>query len=174
MKKLYALRHGLTVMNMQSLVAGVTETPLTDAGRAQAKQAALDIKQNGIVIDYIAVSQLERAQETARLIAAELGTPKDKIYTSELLAERDFGELEGTPWSPDLQIDNIPGLETDEMLVKRAQQAYTWLQSISADDAVVLVVSHGALIRALRGVVLNELPLSYDFRAKNAELIELA
>ena len=39
MKKLFYVRHGQTVMNVQGLLAGQIETPLTDEGRAQAEAA---------------------------------------------------------------------------------------------------------------------------------------
>lgn len=165
MKKLYYIRHGLTELNVQGRFAGQIETPLTDEGRRQAKAAGELAKTHGI--DLIVASPLSRALETAQIIATEIGYPTEKIVTNKLLLERDFGELEGKLWSPDLNLDGFADVETDDTLLERAHLALNWLQNLP--EETILVVSHGGFGRALRAAIRKEAKLSQD-RLKNAEI----
>lgn len=166
MKKLYFIRHGLSELNVQGKFAGTTETPLTDEGRRQAKAAGQLARQHDI--DLIVASPLSRALETAQIIAKEISYPADKILTNKLLIERDFGELEGKPWAPDLNLDGFSDIETDDTLTERAHLALKWLNSFQADN--ILVVSHGAFGRALRSILRTEYPMTRRAPLKNAEL----
>lgn len=167
MLKLYYVRHGLTEMNVQGLFAGLTETPLTAEGRVQAT-AAGKLARN-FKIDLIVCSPMQRAHDTARLIAAEIDYPDEKILLNKLLIERDFGPLEGTPWSPDLNLDGISDIETDNTLIERAHLAYNWLQTLEADN--ILVVSHGAFGRALRAAIRKQAALDKE-RLQNAHIVQ--
>lgn len=118
MKKLYFVRHGLSEMNVQGLMAGTTDTPLTDLGRKQAKKAGQSAKD--LNINLIVSSPLSRALKTAQIIAQEIGYPKNKIILNQLLIERDHGSLEGKTWSPDLNLDGFSDVETDDTLVERS------------------------------------------------------
>lgn len=153
MKKLYFIRHGESEMNVKGHVAGITETPLTDLGRRQAKLAG--VKAKNLHLDYIISSPLSRALETAQIIAKEIGYPVDKVHVNKLFIERDFGELEGAPWSPDLNLDGISDIETHDTILERAALALQFLQEL---DGVhnILVVSHGSFGRALRSLILPE------------------
>src|SRR5690606_14158884 len=97
MRKLYFIRHGLSELNAQGLYAGHTETPLTEEGRLQAKQAGQGA--TGLGIDLIVSSPLERALETAQIVAHEIGYPEESIITDDRLIERHFGQLEAQPYS---------------------------------------------------------------------------
>jgi uncharacterized phosphatase len=170
MRKLYFVRHGLTEMNVAGLVAGSTETPLTAEGRRQAKYAGQRAKD--LNIDYIVASPLSRARETAEIIAKEIGYPIDEIHINELFIERHFGELEGQPWNPDLDLDGIVDIETVDTILERAKLALNFLHSLDAHN--ILVVSHGSFGRALRHHLLKEYPFSHTSRLANAELQEWA
>lgn len=167
MKKLYFIRHGLTELNKAGLYAGHTETPLTAEGRAQAKAAADLIKP--LDIDMIVSSPLERAVETAQIIAAEIGYPADKILINKFLIERFFGELEGKPYDPDYDVDLAEGAEDFSSLLKRANAAIHWLENLDANN--MLVVSHGGFGRALRELHLPDIERSVHL--KNCEVIQL-
>jgi uncharacterized phosphatase len=167
MKQLYFVRHGLSELNVAGLYAGHTETPLTDEGRAQAKEAGREAK--SLHIDLIVSSPLSRAHETAKIIAKEIGYPVDKIVTNHLFIERFYGELEGKSYDPDLDLDGIADMENDDALIERAREALVWLKLQRADN--ILVASHGSFGRAFRYLHLPEI----DFATKiaNAELIRL-
>lgn len=165
MKKLYFIRHGLSEMNKQGLLAGRTETPLTSEGRKQAKQAGELAKK--LNINCIVSSPLSRAHETAKIIAREIKYPVGEIKVNRLFVERDFGSLEGKPWSPDLDLDGFSDIETKDSLAERAHLAYNWLNTLSAEN--VLVISHGALGRALRYAVQGDKNSSKE-RLVNGEI----
>ena len=129
MKKLYFIRHGLSEMNVKGLIAGRTESPLTEEGKLQARHAGKQAKKLGI--DYIVSSPMSRAHETAKIIAKEIGYPLDKIHLNSLFIERDFGELEGKVWSPDLDIDGFADVEAQDTLIERAGLALNFLESSS-------------------------------------------
>lgn len=167
MKKLYFIRHGQSEMNTRNLWAGVTNTPLTDEGRRQAKAAGYAAKDLGI--DLIVSSPLVRAHETAKIVAKEIGYPGEKILINSLLIERNFGELEGKPYDPDLNLDGFSDLEVDDALVARAHLALKWINSHQADH--ILVVSHGSFGRALRSMLKAEYPMSHPEKLKNAEIV---
>lgn len=165
MKKLYFIRHGLTELNVQGRFAGHTETPLTDEGRAQAKAAGEFAKTHKI--DLIVASPLSRALETAQIIAKEIGYPIENITTSKFVIERDYGELEGRPYSPDLNLDGFSDLETDDTLLERAHLALKWLKNLPEEN--ILVVSHGSFGRALRSAIRDEASVGTE-KLKNADL----
>lgn len=173
MQKLYFVRHGQSVLNVQGKMAGSTETPLTDEGRRQATATGKQMKQDGIKVDFIVASPRSRAVETAQLIAKELGIDPASIHVNELFAEQHYGELEGKAWAPDLNLDGISDMETIDSLVERAHLALQWLENMTGPNDRVLVVSHGGFGRAFRATVLKSFPLDFTFRLANAELIEL-
>jgi uncharacterized phosphatase len=167
MKHLYFARHGLSELNVKGLFAGVTDTPLTAEGRKQAKIAGKKAK--SLPIEAIASSPLSRALETAQIIAKEVGISPQAIHVNKLLLERDFGSLEGQPWSPDLNLDGFSDLETVDSLMERAKLALEWLHTFEEDN--VLVVSHGAFGRALRSLLRDDYPFSRRAPLANAEIL---
>jgi broad specificity phosphatase PhoE len=139
--------------------AGLTDTPLTDAGRAGAAALAGLIEASGLLADPAAVivsSPLVRALDTARAVAAAVRRP---VEIDPRWCEVSFGSLEGrtfdeaeVEWpgvvermrSGDIAID-WPGGETWESLCTRVAAAW---EEVVARDVPVLVVSHGVAIRA--------------------------
>lgn len=133
-------------MNKLGLWSGTSETPLSIEGIKQAQVAGRQAK--SLNIDYIVCSPLGRALKTARIVAKEIGYPKAKIHVNKLFIERHWGELEGTKWSQELDLDNVTEIETRDAILERARLALEFLNSLEADN--VLVVSHGSFGRALR------------------------
>lgn len=168
MKHLYFVRHGLSVMNQQGIFSSSTDTPLNDEGRRQAAAAGRELKAAGI--DCIVSSPSKRTMDTARLIAEQIGFPPERIVPDENLRERDFGPLEGTPYVPNLTHET-PGVETAEALVARVQKALDHMQTLEADT--ILVVSHGAVGRALRHCTDPKTPFFPSKGFKNAEVVQL-
>lgn len=158
------MRHGLSVMNVQGLRAGHINTPLTEAGRRQAKRAGRAAKDHGI--DTIVCSPLDRARETAEIVAKELGLPAGDIHVSSLLIERDFGSFDGQPYDPDLDLDGFGDVESFDETRERAKLAVEWIKTLGAQK--VLVVSHGGLGRAMRSLLKPEIDRS--IKLANAEI----
>jgi len=170
---LYFIRHGESTSNYGELVTGRQDVPLTEHGREQARQAGKDILAQGVRIDHIIASPLERAVNTARLIAHEIGFVEAKIEVNELVIERSFGSLEGQPKGDaatmaDEHILSCGG-EIDQQVRDRAQ---LFLDSLKGTVGTVLVVSHTGFGRRLRAVVEN-IPTEQSDNFKNAELTDL-
>lgn len=166
MKILYFMRHGLTEMNVAGKWSGSTETILTKEGREQAKRAGKAAKDLGI--DAIVCSTMVRAVETAEIVAKEIGYPLDKIHKSSLLIERHFGELEGQPYKPDLDMDGMADVESLDTLKNRARLALEWIETVPGN--VILVVSHGSTGRMLRHVANPQIPFAGAGHFPNAEI----
>jgi broad specificity phosphatase PhoE len=144
------LRHGETDWNAKGLSQGAADVPLNANGEAQARRAAELLRDAGIA--SIIASPLARARRTAETAAAALGLPV--AYDPEL-REVAFAGREGQPlgdWFDDwvAGIATPPGAESFAELSARAVRAVT--RALGA-PAPVLVVSHGALFRALRAVM---------------------
>ncbi len=88
------LRHGETVWNRAGRLQGWQDSPLSDAGRAQA--AALAARLADERVDLLVTSDLGRTRATAAPIAARLG--RDAVADAGL-RERCYGELEGLTWA---------------------------------------------------------------------------
>ena len=164
MKRLYFMRHGLSVLNVKGIRAGHIETPLTDEGRRQAKKAGESAKK--YQIDTIVCSPLSRAHETAKIVAKEIGIPEDKIHINALLIERDFGGLDGKPYDPDTNLDGIADVESFDETQTRAKLALEWIKTLGGTN--ILVVSHGGLGRAMRDLLKPE--VDFSIHLANAEI----
>lgn len=160
-------------MNVVSKLSGAgSDTPLAPEGRDQAKAAGIAAKD--LHIDYIISSPLIRAHDTARIIAKEIGYPEDKIEVNSLLLERHFGPLEGTPWTPDLNLDGISDVETRESVLERARLALEHLKTLDAEN--ILVASHGTFGHALRHILMPGTPYKVtptSDRFPNGQIVQL-
>lgn len=156
-------------MNKQGIFSGRTETPLAREGVQQAKLAGEHAK--GLSIDCIVSSPMKRALDTATIIAGQIGYPVDKIIISDLFMERAFGPLEGTAYQPNMKIEHIEGVEKAELIVQRAKAGVEYLHTLPHDT--ILVVSHGAIGRALRHCLDPTTPFHDTKRFLNAEVIKL-
>jgi len=149
------VRHGQTDWNLARRIQGATDIPLNDTGREDARRAAAVLA--GEAHDAIYASPLVRAQETAQIIAGELGlgTPA----TTRGLRERTFGEGEGMLVADYLStwgdwVSPVPGAETLDEVRDRALDS---LERIVRDSRrrsapraeSIIVVSHGGVIRSL-------------------------
>lgn len=169
MKHLYFVRHGLSVMNQQGVFSGATDTPLTDEGVQQCHAAGLKLVDAGI--DLIVSSPVTRALQTAEIIAGEIGFDPGKIITNELFIERNFGPLEGAEYSPHMPLDTTEGVEHSSEVIARVAEGLEFLKSLEADT--ILVVSHGAIGRALRSLVQDETPFHGSEKFDNAQVVKL-
>lgn len=182
MKQLYFIRHGLSQANVDDIWGGQIETPLTEVGREQAKQAGIKAQAEGLKFNLLVTSTLSRAKDTARIVARQLGYPPSNIRTEAIFNERSFGILDGTPNAKTFfekhtykDLDDVKGAETVEALQKRAETAYELLRSFP--EKSILLVGHGAFGRALRRVINNQ-PHTDEFSGPlatipNAEIIKL-
>ncbi|MCC7382777.1 MAG: 2,3-bisphosphoglycerate-dependent phosphoglycerate mutase [Deltaproteobacteria bacterium] len=93
MSTLVLIRHGESLWNAQNRFTGWVDVPLTDKGRAEAKNAAEQIRSQRFDVAYTSV--LVRAQETLTIILQELGLSALPVIKHAALNERDYGDLCG-------------------------------------------------------------------------------
>lgn len=153
MNRLYFIRHGESQGNERRIFTGRLDLPLNELGRAQAKLAAEQAKT--LAIDRIISSPLVRARQTAEIIASNIDYPKQNIILSELLMERDYGDLHGKTYAAadGLDYETVPNIETTPQLVQRATRAIEFLKQQPGN---ILVVAHGTIGRVLRQSLLDQ------------------
>ena len=71
MADLYLVRHGQTELNVQSILQGWHDSPLTARGRQQALATRAAFEARGVAFDHVYSSPLGRARHTAELIVGE-------------------------------------------------------------------------------------------------------
>ncbi len=169
MEHLYFVRHGLSVMNKEGFFSGRTDTPLAPEGFEQARQAGEAAKK--LNIDLLVTSPMERARETAFVIAKVIGYPVQNIIVNDLFMERAFGVLEGTEFSHGMDVEGHEGVETGDEILARAQAGIEFLRSQPHDN--IMVVSHGAIGRAMRHLLNPNIAYHGSGPILNAEIVEL-
>jgi broad specificity phosphatase PhoE len=139
--KLYFVRHGQTVANAAQIYDGQRlNSPLNDTGKHQAK--ALVVPLQALDIQQIISSPLQRARETAEIIAESLGGLP--IIYDDRLMEHDNGTLSGTPYRTMTSEESmaVEGAEPVDLFRARVSQAFLDAKSSQLNT---LIVSHGGV-----------------------------
>lgn len=145
---------------------GHTDVALNDIGILQANACANFF--NGAAYGLIVTSPLERAKQTASIIAA-----KNKLPIVEMahFLERSYGDAEGltveerTAQFPNRQYTNQ---EPREALIKRVMQGIQQIQQHPVNK--VIVVTHGAVINSILAALSNNRIGSGKTKLANASL----
>lgn len=145
MPSLIFVRHGEAVANVNRLVAGWLDTPLTPTGVQQAHAAASTLV--GVGVERVIASDLTRAAHTGRIIAEALGV---RLELDPALREQHFGALEGQP-AASLQPIASDAVHAErwgggESLIDVAARLTPLLGRLRPTGSVVLV-SHAHTIR---------------------------
>lgn len=141
-------RHGQTDWNLAKRIQGSTDIPLNETGRAQALETASVLSSTGW--DAVLTSPLDRAMETARIIAGALGLPEPISVPG--LVERNYGEAEGLDYEelhsrfPGDTV--VPGRETHREVQRRVHAALIEVAEQRPGQSLV-VVCHGGVISSL-------------------------
>lgn len=144
MADLYLVRHGQTELNVQNILQGWSDSPLTERGCEQALATRTAFAARGVAFDHVYSSPLGRARRTAELIVGE----GRSIELVEALREWHLGSLEGTsnhkmppqPWG------DYPvafGGESEAQLRARMVAALSRIMDRPQHNCV-LAVSHGS------------------------------
>ena len=172
----YFARHGETVWNVENKICGMTDSPLTEKGRAQAAQLGEAVKNSGIVLDEILYSPLSRAADTALAVAAATGLP---ARVEPRLREQCFGRFEGTSPrnSPEFTAAKMQFADryTDgESMLQLAQRIYNLLDELRADtDKTYLLVAHNGIARVVQSYFYDMTNEEYAAAGiKNCEFVE--
>jgi 2,3-bisphosphoglycerate-dependent phosphoglycerate mutase len=87
------VRHGESEGNVEKRLQGRIDSPLSDRGRAQARRLGAWLRRNAFRWDAAYASPLQRARETAEIVADVSGYPQATLDPD--LRELDAGDLEG-------------------------------------------------------------------------------
>ena len=142
---LHLIRHGQSTANRAKLIAGWTDSPLTDRGREQATRLASFITPSQYASAWS--SDLSRARETARLAGL---TPTADARLREL----NFGHLEAQSWL-DVAEKHAESLGDFDRFVAPGGEPVTALRSRVFEFLDELprgthaVVCHGGVIRVV-------------------------
>jgi broad specificity phosphatase PhoE len=166
------IRHGQSEWNATGRWQGQADPPLTDLGRHQAAHAARHLG----TVDAVVASDLQRASETALILAEALGV--GPVVLEPGLRERDAGEWSGLTraeierdWPGYLDAPSAdrhaafardpveqpkgerrrpPSWEPDEQLLERVIEGLGHVHDL-VPDGEVIAVTHGGVVYALEG-----------------------
>ena len=181
--RLILVRHGETDWNAARRFQGQADIPLNRTGQRQAAAVARVLRCDAV--HAIIVSDMRRAQETARVIAAPLQLTVDP---DPRWREMGFGDWEGltydvlqhrhpkmlAAWHDDPLQVAPPNGETLTQVADRVRDAWHDLRATYADQTVVLV-GHGGPLRVLLCLALGLPPEAHwQFAIDPASLSELS
>ena len=93
--KLILLRHGESQWNLENRFTGWKDVGLTDNGIQEAKFSGEQLFKEGITVDTLYTSLLQRATHTAEIVSDIIGFDKENIKYDWRLNERHYGNLQG-------------------------------------------------------------------------------
>lgn len=148
------IRHGRSEANAQGVLAGRSDTPLDETGRAQADELARRLAD--VPLDVLVTSPQLRARQTAQRAAAG----RAEAIVDERFAECDYGDWSGAAlselasepawevvqWLPSAA--QFPAGETMAQMAHRASDGVLRLVT-QHPDGFVWIVSHGDVIKAI-------------------------
>lgn len=151
------VRHGQSTFNVEGRLPGqLPGVPLTDEGRRQAHRAAVAL--SGLRLDTVVSSPLERAVETARIIAR--GWALDVREDARLMdtdvggwAGRKIGDIakDDPNWGAFLKTptEPPPGVESMDVVQARATAVIEALRGDTTAGENVVVVAHADIIKLI-------------------------
>ena len=149
---IYLLRHGETDWNKTGLLQGHTDIPLNENGRKQVRDTAQKLSASAAKMDLIISSPLQRAHESAEIVARQLDYPIENIIVEPMLIERSFGAGEGRTLAERMKKfpdNDYPGMESQTDLIQRAGSAFRRIVNKYSDAENILLTAHGAILFAL-------------------------
>ena len=165
---LILVRHGESEWNRAGRLQGQVNSPLTDLGINQAK-AIRDYLSGSILNQKLEIytSPLDRAIQTAEIIAQGINYPSSKIIIEERLNDFNLGEISGIfgwekvaeifPEQAQLRLQDPmcfhpSGGESGAEFEARLRSL---LEDLMDDGTLKLIVSHGIVNKFIRGILKN-------------------
>jgi broad specificity phosphatase PhoE len=153
--RVYLVRHGRTIMNVEIRFRGRLEIPLDEKGREEAWQAATSLAGAGLTAVY--TSPLGRAREVADAISTTTGAP---VVSLPDLVNLDYGDWEGLTkeecaardpdawhcYRTDPETAACPGGEALSTAADRVMRALRTIGETHPGEAVA-AVTHGVMVR---------------------------
>ena len=168
MTTLILVRHGESEWNRAGRIQGQVNSPLTDLGINQAK--AIRDYLSGILLSQeleIYTSPLDRALQTAEIIAQGIDYPSRKIIIEERLNDFNLGEISGTfgwdkvaeifPEQAQLRLQDPMRFHPSggESGAEFEARLRSLLEDLMDDGTLKLMVSHGIVNKFIRGILKN-------------------
>jgi len=168
---LYMLRHGEAVDDIEDCYGGIADFPLTDCGREQARAVGKDLVKHKI--EGIYTSPLARAEESARIIAAEIGEDVSIMVVEDLQERNSYGVLSGVNKArakeifgrvlaqltekPGYSREPLVGAEDFDEFLLRVRRAFDQVLHLaqSKGQERVAIMTHGKFTQALFEEVLK-------------------
>jgi len=174
--KIVLVRHGETLWNAQGRLQGREDVPLNETGLKQAKAAGKALSQypfsgRGPVIIS---SPLQRASQTARMIAGELPVVA-ALREDAVLLERDYGAGAGRTRQELAQLypqSDFPGLEDRAIAEARIVEGIRRL-ALEADGQDLILVSHGEICHIFLAFLRGEATQTGRSALRNASISTL-
>ena len=180
---IYLFRHGETAWNAERRAQGHLDSPLTEAGRGQARAMGETLVQELRLAGYepsaviVRASPLGRVRETLAIAAAAAKLAHDEECFDHRLREISWGDWDGlngaeieAGWPGAMAARRLdrwhyqpPGGENYAMAVARARPALEEIAVLAAERPVALFAL-GGIGRVLRGLFL---------RVPDAEILEM-
>jgi broad specificity phosphatase PhoE len=197
--RLYLLRHGESIDDIEDCYGGVADFPLTEAGREKARSVAEQLRHAKLQIIF--TSPLIRARETADIIAHELGDDIPVREVEDLQERNSYGVLSGVNKERAAQIfkrvlaslkekpgysrEFLLGAEDFDEFVLRVNRAFDEVLETARLNKVetFAIVTHGKFTQALFEYVLKiqdgvDLNLSavnvIEYQPAKATIIQMA
>ncbi|MGH7175545.1 MAG: class I tRNA ligase family protein [Minisyncoccia bacterium] len=154
----FVMRHGEAEHNLKRIASSdpSASSPLTEAGKQQAQDAGRKLSSKKIARIYS--SPLQRARETAEIVARTLGLDTGTILYDIRLREFDFGELNGKPIKEFTHFrtthsytDKVPGGASYQDAKNRFGEFIYELEAQKHDETI-LIVTHGVGLETLQAV----------------------
>lgn len=150
MTSIFLIRHGETEWNRLQRVQGLTDIPLNETGRSQAREAAAALEALAMRWDGVFASPLSRAAETADIIRRHIGAPSPLLLPE--VVERNYGEAEGLDGVEITRRYGVgvepPGREPVASVASRMSQALLKMFTEHEEKNLILV-SHGGVMRVV-------------------------
>jgi probable phosphoglycerate mutase len=165
---LILIRHGESEWNRAGRIQGQVNSPLTDLGINQAK--AIRDHLSGILLNQeleIYTSPLDRAIQTAEIIAQGIDHPSSKIIIEERLNDFNVGEISGTfgwdkvaeifPEQAQLRLQDPMRFHPSggESGAEFEARLRSLLEDMMDEGTLKLMVSHGIVNKFIRGILKN-------------------
>jgi broad specificity phosphatase PhoE len=178
-RRLWLVRHGETEGQSSIRFHGRNDVPLSDVGRAQIR--ALAPLLDGVAFARIVHSPLQRAAESAAILAELCGQDPSLLGVEERLREISFGACEGMTreeihnafpafWAQH-QAGDIEGFPEGEKRVDFTARVASFAHEVVAEPWLgdLLVVSHRGTVRQMLRALLAMPP-----EAKDSFAVDLA
>lgn len=177
---IYLVRHGQTDWNVQSRAQGSVDRPLDETGQAQSAAVARAFE--GVPVQRVLSSDLQRASDTARAIADATGAA---LLIEPLMRERSFGTMEGDSYEElrafftresrgDAAMRNRVRPPGGESFFDLWQRLLRVLPIVQSGPESQVLVSHGGTCALLCAMLLGEtLEDTVKYRFSNAGITEL-